>query len=113
MRQAVIVAGGLGSRLVSAGIPTPKLLLKIGEKTLLQWIIEELEFESFSEVLFCLGEKSEQIISELTKIKSSIRILTYVEPQRLGTLGELVQANHLLRDNLVVILGVLFTYNIN
>ena len=113
MRQAVIVAGGLGSRLVSAGIPTPKLLLKVGEKTLLQWIIEELEFESFSEVLFCLGEKSEQIISELTKIKSSIRILTYVEPQRLGTLGALIQAKHLLRDNFVVILGDLFIYNIN
>lgn len=113
MRQAVIVAGGLGSRLVSAGIPTPKLLLQIKDKPLLQWIIEELEYESFSEVLFCLGEKSDQIISELAKIKSSMRILTYVEPQRLGTFGALTQAKHLLQENFVVILGDLFLYNTN
>ena len=59
--QLVVIAGGLGSRLQDVGITTPKALLQIAGLSLADRIISEASLESFSEFLWCLGHKSEEI----------------------------------------------------
>jgi histidinol-phosphate phosphatase family protein len=113
MQQAVVIAGGRGSRLTKAGIEVPKLLLKAGEKRILDHIIEELEKENFSNVLFVLGYGHQKIISELQNLETSLVVEYIVETQQLGTFGALVQSEEKLDDSFAVILGDLYIKNAN
>lgn len=60
-KQLVVLAGGHGSRMVSAGFLLPKLLLKVRETPLIETIINEALIEDFSEILWCLGHGFEEI----------------------------------------------------
>ena len=113
MRQAVIVAGGTGSRLRSEGINTPKLLLSIGEKRVLDYLILELEREEFTDVLFILGDGNSEVIESLDRLNTRIRIKFTIEEHRKGTFGALEQAQSMLVDKFVVIFGDLLLINAN
>lgn len=113
MRQAVVIAGGLGTRLASNGIRTPKILLDIGGRKLIDRIILELENELFDEILFLLGEGADEIVHYLENLQTKIGIKTFIESKRHGTMGALVQGFNLLQQNFVVILGDLFIANVN
>ena len=71
IKQAVIIAGGSGSRLVGGGINTPKPLLKVGGKSIIEWQIINLEREGISEIIFLLGQKAEEITKKIKGSKYS------------------------------------------
>jgi D,D-heptose 1,7-bisphosphate phosphatase len=113
VRQAVIVAGGTGSRLRSEGINTPKLLLTIGEKRVIDYLILELEREAFTDVLFILGDGNSEVIESLDRLNTRIRIKFTIEEHRKGTFGALEQSQSMLVDKFVVIFGDLLLINAN
>ena len=59
---AVIMAGGKGSRLQPLTSETPKPMLKIGNKPILQMIIEQLSASGIRKILLSLNYKSDQIV---------------------------------------------------
>jgi histidinol-phosphate phosphatase family protein len=60
-RQAVIVAGGRGTRLGPLTDDTPKALLPVGGKPFIGWLLELLSDRGFEEVVLLLGYRAEDI----------------------------------------------------
>lgn len=61
-RQAVILAGGRGTRLGEIGHRMPKALVPFGGKPFLGYLLHKLRDQGFERVLLLLGYKAEQII---------------------------------------------------
>jgi NDP-sugar pyrophosphorylase family protein len=59
--KAVILAGGLGTRLRPFTQVIPKPLLPIGEKSVLEIQIERLRMHGFNEIFLATNYKSEYI----------------------------------------------------
>jgi dTDP-glucose pyrophosphorylase len=85
---AVIMAGGLGSRLKTLTESLPKPMLKVGEKPLLQLIIENLRRAGVSRFLLSVNYKGE-IIREYFRDGADLEVqIGYLqEKDRLGTAG--------------------------
>ena len=113
MRQCVILAGGTGSRLTSQGVTTPKILIDFYGRKLIEFILEELEYEGYTDLLLCLGYQAEYIKKEINKISTNINITFFIESRQSGTLGALVQAFNLLESNFTLLMGDCFVLNTN
>src|SRR5215208_2489594 len=60
--QAVILCGGLGTRLGALTLNTPKPLLEVGNKPFLEILIFELARHGFREVLLLAGFAGQRIV---------------------------------------------------
>ena len=86
----VIMAGGLGSRLEELTRDTPKPMLKIGSRPLLETIVLGYAEQGFRRFFFAVNYKADQIENHFgdgTALGVDIRYLR--ERQRLGTAGAL------------------------
>lgn len=86
----VIMAGGLGTRLRPLTVETPKPMLHVGSRPILQTIVEQLAFYGFVNIVMCVNYKS-HIIQEYFQDGSSfgVNIEYIVETERMGTAGSL------------------------
>lgn len=60
LNQAVILAGGLGSRIYPLSKLTPKPMIEVNGYPFIYYLIERLEKYNFSEVLVLVGYKKEK-----------------------------------------------------
>lgn len=88
--RAVIMAGGLGSRLGDLTKDLPKPMLKIGDKPILQIIMERLNHFGISHFYLSVNYKSD-VIKDYFKDGSDFGwTVNYIEePKRMGTAGSL------------------------
>ncbi|HYP98282.1 MAG TPA: sugar phosphate nucleotidyltransferase [Polyangiaceae bacterium] len=63
--QAVILAGGLGTRLGARTRDLPKALVPIAGRPFLAWLVESLERNGYRQLVLCIGHYGEQIIDFL------------------------------------------------
>ncbi len=88
--KAVILAGGLGTRLKSVCENVPKPLTKLCEKPVLEHQIEALKAEGITDFILVLGHLSEQIEAYFGDGKGlGVNIFYYIEETPLGTAGAL------------------------
>lgn len=93
--KAVILAGGLGTRLRPLTFSIPKPLLPIGEKPILEFIFEQLRKFSIKEIILSTGYQSELIRAFCGDgSKFGVKIDYVKETKALGTAGPL----SLMRD---------------
>lgn len=93
MATAIILAGGLGTRLAGVIPHLPKALAPIRGVPFLQLILKQLEeSQVVSQVIFALGHKASDIQSFLSDYPSCIPIELSIEATPLGTGGALLQA---------------------
>lgn len=86
----VIMAGGLGSRLGDLTKVTPKPMLDVGGKPMLQHIVEQFRDQGFHRFIFCLNYKRDVITDYFGSGKKLGVVIDYIfEEQRLGTAGAL------------------------
>ena len=107
--KAVILAGGLGTRLKEFTKVLPKPLLPIGEKSVLEIQIDRLEKFGFREVFLATNYKSEIIEDFFKNKKTKIKITISKEVKRLGTVGPLSLLEHHLHEPFIVMNGDLLT----
>lgn len=89
-RKAVIMAGGLGTRLKPFTDAIPKPLLPIGEKAILEVKIEKLAQCGFDEVILATNYKSDYIENFIGDgSRYDIKVTISKETKRLGTAGPL------------------------
>src|SRR5438876_3104751 len=94
---AVIMAGGEGRRLRPLTEFTPKPLITVGGKPLVEFMIERLRGAGITEIIVAVHHKSEMIRERLGDgSRLGVRIDYVLEPAPLGTMGVLP----LLRDRL-------------
>lgn len=105
-----ILAGGLGTRLRPLTEKIPKPMLKVGEKPILQRIIEQFKEYGFRNFIISLNYKGE-IIEEYFKDGKEFDInIQYVrETKKLGTAGSIKLAEDKLNKPFIVINGDILT----
>ena len=82
----ILIAGGKGTRLPEAEQNKPKCLVEVAGKPILEWQIEELRKQGFTNIRLALGYKAEMVVEWLKK--SGNQNVTYsIEPEPLGTGG--------------------------
>ena len=98
MRNAVILAGGLGTRLRPFTQVIPKPMLPVGEKSVLQIQIERLASAGFGKIFIATNYKSDYVRSFIGDgSKYGVSVVFSQEDKPLGTCGPL----SLLRDELL------------
>jgi MurNAc alpha-1-phosphate uridylyltransferase len=107
--QAVILAGGLGTRLGPRTRDLPKALLPIAGRPFLAWLLEALVRCGFSRALLCIGHHGEQLEQFLGDGRCFGIDVAYSPDgeQLLGTGGALRQAlaRQLLAETFLVTYG--------
>jgi NDP-sugar pyrophosphorylase family protein len=106
MKQAVIMCGGIGSRLKKK---YPKVLLKINKKTILEHQLDLCKQYGFQEFLLLTGYKSEMIKKFIKKNNILEEIKIIKEKKKLGTGGALLSAFKHLDKEFFLIYGDIFT----
>ena len=88
--KVVLMAGGLGTRLRPLTENTPKPLLKVGSKAILEIIIENFASYGFVDIIISVNYKA-NMIKDYFKDGSKFGVnITYIEEnKRLGTAGAL------------------------
>ena len=108
--KAVILAGGLGTRLKPFTEVIPKPLLPIGEKTLLEVQIEQLERHGFDEIYLALNYKADYIESYLKDgSKYNVKLYYSVENKTLGTCGPITLLKNKLTEPFLLVNGDILT----
>lgn len=105
--DAVLMAGGLGSRLKPLTNNTPKPLLKVGNKSSIQHNIDRLSKFGIKNYFFCLNHMKEKIEDHLNEIyiqKQDLGFkLTYVhEKFAMGTIGAISLIKNFKNDSILL-----------
>lgn len=106
MMQAVILAGGLGTRLSPLTYKVPKPMVLIKGKPFLEYQLQMLKKNGFNDFILCtgyLGEKIEEYFGNGEKM--GIRIKYSKENEPLGTGGALKNAEEYVEDKFALIYG--------
>lgn len=115
--KAIILAGGLGTRLRPLTLTTPKPLVLIKDKPLLGHHLDSLRNYGIKEILINthhLPEKMEEFISTYSAENTDVNIKTVFEPELLGSAGTLLANKDFFkgeRDILIVYGDVLTDIN--
>ena len=108
--QALVMAGGLGSRLRPLTDEVPKPLLPIGGRPILELILLQLRHAGVDEVYISVGYKAELIRGYFAEGKRLGVHVRYVdEPAPLGTAGALGYIKGDVRGPLLVMNGDILT----
>jgi NDP-sugar pyrophosphorylase family protein len=88
--RAVILAGGRGTRLAPYTSVLPKPLMPIGDRAILEIVVQQLAAHGFRDLTFCVGYLSHLIRAVFDSRQDTDVEITYVqEPDALGTAGPL------------------------
>ena len=90
--EAVILAGGFGTRLREIVADVPKSMAKVGEKPFLEILLISLEQKGFKRAILSLGYKAEIIMNYFGANFRDIELVYEVEKTPLGTGGALKAA---------------------
>jgi len=104
--QALILAGGLGTRLRSIVRDRPKAMASTGEKPFLEHQIEFLRGFGAESIILCVGYLHEQIKDYFGDGKKfGVHIAYAIEHELLGTGGAIKNAEALLNDRFLALNG--------
>lgn len=102
-RTAVILAGGLGTRLSPYTIVLPKPLMPLGEYPILEIVIKQLAYHKFERITIAVNHQVDIIQAFFGNgSKWNVKIGYSVEDSPLGTMGPLRLINNLPNDFLVM-----------
>ena len=108
--KAVIMAGGLGTRLKPFTYIIPKPLLPVGEKSVLEISIQKLKDQGFNEIILAVGYKSDLFESYFGNGSKFGLVISYSrERRRLGTAGPVRLSKDKLDKPFLVMNGDILT----
>ncbi|WP_087698948.1 D-glycero-D-manno-heptose 1-phosphate guanosyltransferase [Campylobacter jejuni] len=106
--QAIILCGGLGTRLKSVIKDIPKPMAPINDKPFLEFIFEYLKKQSVKEVILAVSYKYEVIKEYFKDEFLGIKIKYSIEKEPLGTGGAIKEALKFIKNELYVLNGDTF-----
>ena len=101
--EAIILAGGLGTRLKDAVPLLPKSLAPVNGRPFIGYILDYLQTQGITKFIFALGYKSAMIESFLKTDYPELRYAISFEDEPLGTGGAIAKAMHLAKSEMVFV----------
>ena len=92
VKEAIILAGGLGTRLRDAVPDLPKCMAPVSGRPFLSHVIDYLRMQGIERFIFSLGYKWELIEEYLQKEYSTLNYTSVIEEEPLGTGGAILLA---------------------
>ncbi len=105
MNSAVILAGGLGTRLRTVLPDRPKVLAPVAGRHFLSYLLDQLADAGFRDVVLCTGYMGEQVRRVFGSRFRHLELRYSQETQPRGTAGALLDALSLLRGDSVLVLN--------
>ncbi|MCK5309909.1 MAG: NTP transferase domain-containing protein [Thermoplasmata archaeon] len=106
VKQAVILCGGLGTRLRPLTYDIPKPMIPFGEKPFLEILVDYFKAQGIERFVFCTGHLHEHIEKHFGNgSQFGVEIIYSVELEPLGTGGALLNAKHLLDEQFFFAFG--------
>jgi MurNAc alpha-1-phosphate uridylyltransferase len=105
--QAVVLAGGLATRMRPRTLTVPKSMLEVAGRPFVDWQLERLAESGFDQVVMCIAHLGEQIRAHVGDGSALGVKVAWAEegPTLLGTAGALRAALPLLADEFLVTYG--------
>lgn len=103
--EAIILAGGLGTRLQAVVGDQPKCLAPVGGKPFLSYLLDSARKQGISKFIFALGHKSDQIESFVKKSLPEGSYIFSIEEEPLGTGGAVYKACSVAAGPNVIVLN--------
>lgn len=110
--DAVLMAGGKGERLRPLTEKTPKPLLKVGDKAIIDHNIDRLINYGVKHISVTVNYLGEQLEEHFREPHEGVQVQTVREPKFLGTIGSIRFVQKFFNDTVLVMNSDLFT-NIN
>jgi NDP-sugar pyrophosphorylase family protein len=103
MTRAVILAGGYGTRLRPLTFNTPKAMIPLVNRPVIDYILDYLAGYGLKEFVITTNYLREQTIAYLNSSRKEVKIVYPEEPSPLGTAGSVKNAG--ITETMVVIQG--------
>lgn len=110
--DAVLMAGGKGERLRPMTEKTPKPLLKVGDKCIIDHNIDRLIDYGVKHISVTVNYLKEQLETHFAEPHGEVKVQTVREPKFLGTIGSIRFVPEFFNDTVLVMNSDIFT-NIN
>ncbi len=107
--DAVLMAGGKGERLRPLTDKTPKPLLKVGDKCIIDHNVDRLISYGVSHISVTVNYLKEQIEEHYREPRNGVQVKTVREPKFLGTIGSIKFVENFFNDTVLVMNSDLFT----
>ena len=107
--DAILMAGGKGERLRPLTEKTPKPLLPVGNKTIIDYNVDNLITYGVEDIYVTTNYLAEQIEQHFEKERQGIKITCVREQKYLGTIASVKFVPHLKHDDILVMNSDLFT----
>ena len=107
--DAVLMAGGKGERLRPLTLNTPKPLLKVGDKAIIDYNIARLARNGITNITVTTNYLAEQIEQHFATEVEGVMVKCLKEPCRLGTIGAVKLVRNFSHDHLLVMNSDLLT----
>jgi len=101
--QAVILAGGEGSRMRPLTKNRPKAMIPVGGKPILGYVLESVIAAGIRDIVVVVGYRKEQVIRYLDTFDLDITVV--IQKRQLGVLDALSCALDVTRDEFIVLPG--------
>lgn len=96
--NAIILCGGLSTRLGDITKTVPKVLLDIGGKSVLDWQLEKLKKAGIDNVILAAGHLADILQKEVGDARDGVNLTYAIEKERLGTGGAIKNALEYVKD---------------
>lgn len=107
--DAVLMAGGKGERLRPLTDETPKPLLKVGNKAIIDYNIERLISYGVKNINVTVNYLKEQLEEHFIKPKQGVLVHIIREPNFLGTIGSILYVEKFQNEDVLLMNSDLFT----
>jgi len=107
--RAVVLAGGLGTRLGPLAEGLPKAMVPVGGRPFLDYVVQQLAGQGFKEILLLVGYRAELLEAHFGEGSPwGIRIRYSRESEPMGTGGALHLAREFIQGPFLLLYGDLF-----
>lgn len=107
--DAILMAGGKGERLRPLTEHTPKPLLPVGDKAIIDYNIDNLTYYGIKNISVTVNYLKEQLEEHFTTERNGVKVQCVQEPRFLGTIGSLRFVEKFENDTILVMNSDLFT----
>ena len=105
IKEAIILAGGLGTRLRDAVPDLPKCMAPVNNRPFIYYVIRYLQQQGIERFIFSLGYRSDAFLQFLADTLATDTCQVVIEKEPLGTGGAIQYAGNYAKDETVLVLN--------